>query len=86
LRDNGRDLQDSKLSLGYLPIGQVDLQGSFGTVDYQKIWDILSTHLDIYSIEIDGIKNTFDYCWSDSDYKQKQIDMMKPGYDYSSRR
>jgi len=85
LQKNGRDLLDPKLSLGYLPIGQIDLQSSFGTTDYQQIWDMLSNHLDIYSIEVDGIKNTFDYCWSDSNYKQMQIDIMKPGYDYSSR-
>ena len=85
LVDNGRNPQDAKLSLGYLPIGQVDLQGSFGTTNYQEIWDQLSTHLDIYSIEIDDVKNTFDYCWTDSDYKQRQIDMMRPGYDFSSR-
>ena len=82
---NGRDPHDPKLSLGYLPIGQIDLQVSFGTTDYQKIWDILSNHLDIYSIEVDGICNTFDYCWTDPDYKQQQINIMKPGYDYSSR-
>jgi hypothetical protein len=86
LVDNNRDPADTKLSLGYLPIGKVDLMRSFGTTEYQKIWDLLSTHLDIYSIEIDGIKNTFDYCWSDKNYKQMQIDVMKPGYDYSSRR
>jgi hypothetical protein len=85
LLDNGRDPNDPTLSLGYLPIGQVDLQASFGTTDYQIIWDILSSHLDIYSIEVDGIKNTFDYCWSDDNYKQMQIDIMKPGYDHSSR-
>ena len=83
---NGRDPQDSALSLGYLPIGQVLLQQSFGTTDYQAIWDILGSHLDIYKIEIDGVSSTFDYCWTDADYKQKQIDMMQPGYDYSSRK
>jgi hypothetical protein len=86
LIDNDRDPKDPSLSLGYLPIGQVDLLASFGTTDYQAIWNILSSHLDIYSIEVDGIKNIFDYCWSDSNYKQMQIDIMKPGYDYSSRR
>jgi hypothetical protein len=50
-----------------------------------SIWDQLSRHLDIYSIEVDGVKNTFDYCWNDADYKQQQIAMMRPGYDYSSR-
>jgi hypothetical protein len=82
---NNLDPTDSKLSLGYLPIGHVDLEQSFGTTDKFVIWDQLSTHLDIYSIEIDGIKNTFDYCWTDREYKQMQIDMMRPGYDHSSR-
>jgi hypothetical protein len=86
LTDNNRNPNDIHLSLGYLQIGQVDLYGSFGTTDYQKIWDSLSDHLDIYSIEIDGVKNVFEYCWSDNTYKQMQIDIMRPGYDYSSRR
>lgn len=83
---NGMDPNDPKLSLGYLPIGQIDLERSFGTTDMFDIWDQLSTHLDIYSIEVDGVKNVFPYCWSDTDYKQQQINMMRPGYDYSSRR
>lgn len=86
LINNGRDPEDLSLSLGYLPIGQVLLQQSFGTTDYQTVWDILSSHLDIYKIEIDGVSSTFDYCWTDADYKQQQIDMMRPGYDYSSRK
>lgn len=85
LECNGLDPADTRLSLGYLPIGQVTLQQSFGTVDYSKIWDILGSHLDIYSIEVDGVSNKFDYCWSDDNYKQMQIDIMRPGYDHSSR-
>jgi hypothetical protein len=85
LIENNRDPADPSLSLGYLPIGQVELARSFGTEDYQQIWDILSNHLDIYQIEVDGVTGTFEYCWSELDYKQMQIDMMKPGYDYSSR-
>jgi hypothetical protein len=85
LTKNGLDPQDPDLSLGYLPIGQVDLLASFGTEDMFEIWDKLSNHLDIYSIEIDGVKQIFDYCWSDADYKQQQIEMMRTGYDFSSR-
>jgi hypothetical protein len=85
LIDNNLDPQDPKLSLGYLPVGKIDLQGSFGTTDQQKIWDILSRYLDIYSIEVDGIINTFNYGWNDPDYKQQQIAIMRPGYDFSSR-
>jgi hypothetical protein len=85
LVENNLDPTDTKLSLGYLPIGTVDLEASFGTTDYTKIWDILNDHLDVYSIEVNGIVRMFDYCWSDSNYKQMQIDIMRPGYDYSSR-
>jgi hypothetical protein len=85
LTANNKDYKDPKLSLGYLPIGQVELRSSFGTTDGQTIWDILGEHLDIYSIEVDGVGNKFEYCWTDTAYKQMQIDMMKPGYDYSSR-
>jgi len=84
LIDNGKNPHDTSLSLGYLPMGQVQLKESFGTEDYQTIWYILSSHLDIYKIEVDGVSNTFNYSWADTNYKQMQIDMMKPGYDYSS--
>jgi hypothetical protein len=85
LVDNNLDPSDAKLSLGYLPLGCVDLLRSFGTTDMFAIWDQLSTHLDVYSIEVDGIKNTFDYCWTDTNYAKQQIAMMRPGYDFSSR-
>ena len=85
LSKNELDYQNPELSLGHLPIGKIDLVKSFGTTDKFKIWDILSSHLDIYSVKIDDTKAIYEYCWSDKDYKQMQIDMMKPGYDYSSR-
>lgn len=83
---NNFDPTDTKLSLGYLPIGHVELIKSFGTDNPIEIRNILGNYLDIYEIEVEGIKNTFDYCWSDDTYKQNQIDMMRPGYDYSSSR
>jgi hypothetical protein len=49
------------------------------------IWDQLSRYLDIYKIAVDDVGQTYDYCWTDADYKQRQIDMMRPGYDFSSR-
>jgi len=85
LIENNRDPRDANLSLGYLPLGQVDLRGSFGTAKSSDIWEILSAHLDIYCIEIDGVSQKFNYCWTDANYKQMQIDMMKPGYDYSTK-
>ena len=86
LVENGLDPLDPRLSLGYLSIGEIDFQASFGTDDPYTVWDKLSDHLDIYAIEVNGVKAIFDYCWSDPDYKQQQINIMRPGYDYSSSR
>ena len=86
LLKNNLDPNDENLSLGYLPIGKIDLLKSFQTTDHVKIWDLLASHLDIYSIQIDDTIQYFPYCWTHPDYKQMQIDMMKPGYDYSSSR
>ena len=86
LEKNNLDPNDKRLSLGYLQIGSVELQSSFRSTDPIEIRNILSNYLDIVTIEVDGISNTFDYCWTDSNYKQQQINMMKPGYDFSSRR
>jgi hypothetical protein len=85
LSDNGLDWKNNDLSLGYLPIGQVNLREAFGSEDGQEVWGILGNYLDIYKIEVDGISQTYEYCWSDTDYKVMQIDMLKPGYDYQRR-
>jgi len=50
LARNGFDPDDPSLTIGHPCIGQVDLERSFGTEDYEKIWAQLSTHLDVYSI------------------------------------
>ena len=86
LKTNNKDCNDPNLGLGYLPMGQINLRTSFGTTHPETIWQILSNHLDIYKIEIGNVSRTYDFCWTDLDYKQLQINMMKPGYDYSSRR
>ena len=85
LSRNGMDYNDPKLSLGYIKIGQVNLEKSFGTDDFFKIIEIISKHLDIYQIRADGATGTFDYVWSDDNYKQMQIDFLRPGYDWSAK-
>ena len=86
LSEQGIDRANPDLCLGYLPIGRVDLINSFGTDDPAKIRDILGKYLDIVKIEVDDVSAVFEYCWTDADYKQQQIAMMRPGYDFSSRR
>ena len=84
LHRNRFDAQNTEYNYGYHPVGQVDLQSSFGTTNFREVWPILSKYLDIYKITAGDISATYDYTWNDPDYYQQQIDMMKPGYDHSS--
>jgi hypothetical protein len=83
LSRNRFDYNDPKLSLGYIKLGQVNLERSFGTTDFFTIINKLSAHLDIYKIRVGDTEGTYDYVWSDDNYKQMQIDFLKPGYDWS---
>ena len=80
LIDNDMDPGDPNLSLGYLPLAQVDLRGSFGTTSPEDIWDMLSLHLDIWRIEMPGISAQYDTCWSDDDHESLQIRKLQAGY------
>jgi len=76
LTANGFDPGDPALTIGHPQIGQVDIENTFGTDDYQAIWKCLNTHLDVYSIKTSDARAVYDYCWSDSDYTQKQINII----------
>ncbi len=83
LERNNIDYNDPKLSFGFIKLGQINLQKSFGTLDFNEILNKLSSHLDIYKIIVDDVCGTYDYVWSDDNYKQMQIDFLRPGYDWS---
>ena len=88
---NRFNVEDSQYNYGYHPVGQVDLLASFGTTDYASVWPILSQHLDIQGISCDDgsgnvLRSVYPYTWTDADYYEQQINKLKPGYDYSSRR
>lgn len=80
LIENNFDPNDKSLSLGYLEIGKIDLETSFGTTDVFKIWEIMSNYLDIYSLEINGEHAIYDYSWTDADHQERQINYLSPGY------
>jgi hypothetical protein len=67
LVNNGYNLNDLDLMLGYVPLGEIDLKAAFGSDQPADVWPILSRYLDIYQVECRGVTATYDYCWSDSD-------------------
>ena len=77
LVDNGFDPDEPSLTIGHPQVGQVDLQRSFGTEDYQKIWAQLAEHLDVYKIRTSSAEATYNYNWSDADYAEQQIKELK---------
>lgn len=70
---NGFDPNDKSLTIGHPRVGTVDLMRSFGTTDYEKIWNIVGQHLDVFAVTTSTARAIYDYCWSDADYEQLQI-------------
>ena len=70
---NNIDRNDPMNSLGYLPLGQVDMMASFGTTNEEEVWDILSNHLNIIRIEVDGVSCDFPSNWTDPDHQLLQM-------------
>jgi hypothetical protein len=80
LVDNGFDPDDKTLTIGHPKVGQVDLQRSFGTEEYNIIWAQLGLHLNVYNIRTSDRSATYTYDWSDSDYIEQQILQIKKGH------
>ena len=70
---NGFDPKDKSLTIGHPQVGQVDLVRTFGTEDYQAIWNQLNTRLNVHAVRTSRSTATYEYCWSDPDYMEKQI-------------
>jgi hypothetical protein len=68
LEHNGFDPDDPALTIGHPQIGQVDLERSFGTTDYQDIWHQLNSHLDVAAVKTSHQQAEYDYRWHDPDY------------------
>ena len=73
LEANSIDPRDPKYSLGYLELGHIELQRSFGTTDPEAIWKLMSNYLNIEAISVNGHTRKYDYCWSDMNYKAQQM-------------
>ena len=83
---NNFDWEDPKLALGYIKLGQVDLDKSFGSDRFQDVFKTLGNNLNIKSIKIkNGLSGHFDYRLGDKNWITIQKQFLKPGYDWSSK-
>jgi hypothetical protein len=81
LKLNGFDWNNPKLALGYIKLGQVDLEECFGTDNFLTIHKKLSDNLNITKIKTDNVSCEFDYTLESDDWKNIQIHNLKKGFD-----
>ena len=89
LKNNDYDWEDLKLSLGYIKLGQVDLDEAFDTKNFMKVYDVMKDNLNISKIEVigkDQCSADFPYTLDSEDWKQIQIEGLKRGYESYSMR
>ena len=89
LKDNQYDWEDPKLSLGYIKIGQVDLETSFQNRSFGAIYNEMKDNLNIKNITIRGVgihQNDFPYTLESNDWKQIQMEGLRKGYESRSMR
>ena len=73
LTENKFDPEDKLLTIGHPKVAQVNLTKSFGTLDYNQIWQQITARLDVYKIRTSDAEATYEYRWSDADYAAQQI-------------
>lgn len=89
LKENNYDWEDPKLALGYIKIGQVDLETSFQNRPFTSIYEIMKDNLNIKNITIRGVgihQNDFPYTLESNDWKRIQMEGLKKGYESRSMR
>ena len=90
LEANDYDWNDPKLSLGYIKIGQIDLQRTFGTdASIHTIHKVMNDNLDISSIRTivgPSVECDYPYKLDSDDWKLIQIEGLKKGYESRSMR
>jgi len=79
LEENGFDPDDKALTIGHPKVAQIDIERSFGTSDYNTVWELLYKYLDVYKIETPGANATYEYHWSDSDFVNRQVTIIEQG-------
>jgi hypothetical protein len=77
LKNNSFDPEDPSLTIGHPKVGQVNLLASFGTNNYESIWQQLNNYMDVYKISTREAEATYSYHWSDSNYQEQQTRILK---------
>jgi hypothetical protein len=57
-------------------VAQVDLIRTFGTEDYQAVWNQLNTRLNVTAVRTSQAHAEYPYHWSDPDYALEQIKLL----------
>ena len=89
LADNNYDWNDPKLSLGYIKLGQVDIEKTFGNMTVTEIHDAMGKNLNIKniaSVSSDTVRCDYPYTLDDEDWKQIQMKGLVSGYESRSVR
>jgi hypothetical protein len=73
---NGFDPDDKTLTIGHPQVAQVDLIRTFGTEDYQAVWNQLNTRLNVTAVRTSQAHAEYPYHWSDPDYALEQIKLL----------
>jgi len=84
LKENNYDWEDPKLSLGYIKIGQVDLQRTFGSsATFKEIYNTMTNNLNITNIKTMSnrtIECEYPYTLDSEDWQQIQMESLRQGY------
>lgn len=89
LDENGYDWDEPRLSLGYIKIGQVDIQKCFGDSDVIEIHNKMRENLNITKIKTisnDTAECDYPYTLDGDDWKKIQMEGLKSGYESRSVR
>ena len=90
IKDNGYDWEDPKLALGYIKIGQVDLQRTFGaSATFKEIYETMSDNLNITNIKTMSnrtIECEYPYTLDSDNWQKIQIESLRQGYESHNMR
>ena len=75
---NNFDPNDKSLTIGHPQVGQVNLNKTFNSQDYNIVWDALNSRLNVHSIKTTTASTTYNYKWNDPNYQELQIKHLYP--------